>query len=56
MFEKYSKEHVERINKCLSLKRNIASNSGMSEDLKKLFNNELFSVVIFKVENEILLH
>jgi NCAIR mutase (PurE)-related protein len=54
MCEKYSKEHVDRINKCLSLKRNIASNSRMSEDLKKMFNNELFSDVTFKVENEII--
>jgi lysyl-tRNA synthetase class II len=54
MCEKYSKEHVERINKCLSLKRNIVSNSRMSEDLKKMFNNELFSDVTFKVENEMI--
>jgi hypothetical protein len=54
MCEKYSKEHVERINKCLSLKRNIASNSRMSEDLKKMFNNQLFSDVTFKVENEMI--
>jgi lysyl-tRNA synthetase class II len=52
MCEKYSKEHVERINKCLSLKKIIVSNSRMSEDLKKMFNNELFSDVTFKVENE----
>jgi NCAIR mutase (PurE)-related protein len=52
MCEKYSKEHVERINKCLSLKRNILSNSRMSEDLKKMFNNQLFSDVKFKVKNE----
>jgi hypothetical protein len=52
--EKYSKEHVESINKCLSLKRNIASNSRMNEDLKKMFNNELFSDVTFKVENEMI--
>jgi hypothetical protein len=54
MCEKYSKEHVERINKCLSLKRNKVSNSRMSEDLKKMFNNELFSDVTFKVENEMI--
>jgi hypothetical protein len=54
MCEKYSKEHVERINKCLSLKRNIAPNSRMSEDMKKIFNNKLFSDVIFKVENEMI--
>lgn len=54
MCEKYSKEHVERINKCLLLKRNIVSNSRMSEDLKKMFNNELFSDVTFKVENEMI--
>jgi lysyl-tRNA synthetase class II len=54
MCEKYSKEHVERINKCLSLKRNIASNSRMNEDLKKMFKNELFSDVTFKVENEMI--
>jgi hypothetical protein len=55
MCEKYSKEHVERINKCLSLKRNILSNSRMNEDLKKMFNNnELFSDVTFKVENEMI--
>jgi NCAIR mutase (PurE)-related protein len=53
MCENYSKEHVERINKCLSLKRNIASNSRMSEDLK-MFNNDLFSDVTFKVENEMI--
>jgi hypothetical protein len=53
MCEKYSKEHVERINKCLSLKRNKVSNSRMSEDLK-MFNNELFSDVTFKVENEMI--
>jgi hypothetical protein len=50
MCEKYSKEHVERINKCLSLKRKIVSNSRMGEDLKKMFNNnELFSDVTFKL-------
>jgi hypothetical protein len=54
MSEKYSKEHVERINKCLSLKRNKVSNSRMSEDLKKMFNNKLFSDVTFKVENEMI--
>jgi lysyl-tRNA synthetase class II len=54
MCEKYSKEHVERINKCLSLKRSIVSNSRMNEDLKKMFNNELFSDVTFKVENEMI--
>jgi hypothetical protein len=54
VFEKYSKEHVERINKCLSLKRNKVSNSRMSEDLMKMFNNELFSDVAFKVENEMI--
>jgi hypothetical protein len=53
MCEKYSKEHVERINKCLPLKRNKVSNSRMSEDLK-IFNNELFSDVTFKVGNEII--
>jgi hypothetical protein len=52
MCGKYSKEHVERINKCLSLKRNKVPNSRMSGDLKKMFNNELFSDVTFKVENE----
>jgi hypothetical protein len=52
MCEKYSKEHVERINKCLSLKRNKVSNLRMSEDLEKMFNNELFSDVTFKVKNE----
>jgi hypothetical protein len=54
MCEKYSKEHVERINKYLSLKRNKVSNSRMSEDLKKMFNNELFSDVTFKVGNEMI--
>jgi hypothetical protein len=53
MCEKYSKEHVERINKCLSLKRNKISNSRMREDLK-MFNNELFSDVTIKVENEMI--
>jgi hypothetical protein len=53
MCEKYSKEHVERINKCLSLKRNKVPNSRMNEDLK-MFNNELFSDVTFKVENEMI--
>jgi hypothetical protein len=54
MCEKYSKEHVERINKCLSLKRKIVSNSRMSEDLKKMFNTELFSDVTFKIDNEMI--
>jgi hypothetical protein len=54
MCEKYSKEHVERINKCLSWKRNILSNSRMNEDLKKMFNNEMFSDVTFKVGNEMI--
>jgi hypothetical protein len=54
MCEKYSKEHVERISKCLSWKRNILSNSRMSEDLKKMFNNQLFSDVTLKVENEMI--
>jgi hypothetical protein len=54
MCEKYSKEHVERINKCLSLKKIKASNSRMSKDLVLMFNNELFSDVTFKVENEMI--
>jgi hypothetical protein len=52
MCEKYSKKHVKRIKKCLSLKRNIVSR--MSEDLKKMFNNKLLSDVTFKVENEMI--
>jgi glycerate-2-kinase len=51
--EKYGREHATRIKEYLSSKR-IITPSQMKRDLRKMVNNQLFSDVSFKVNNEII--
>jgi hypothetical protein len=52
MCEEYASEHVPRIKTFLSLKKNNIIDSKMNSDMKKMFNNERFSDVAFKVDKE----